>query len=162
MRQRICANAKRLAPRAIVESGRGGCNVDRPLLVNCDRSSTLSGVVSVGAFGGRNGHSLPAAKEIIKTKLNRRKTAKIAGFPVPPHAGFRRAASCFSQASVCATMVSRFWNCGRQGSIARMRFTFATSAGTSPGRRCETSTGKSRPLARRTESTTSNTEAPCP
>src|SRR5215510_591744 len=75
---------------------------------------------------------------------------------------FLRTASCFSHASAWATIVSRFWNCGRHDKAERMRSTFATSEGGSPGRRPETSTGKSRPQARRTAATTSRTEEPWP
>src|SRR6476661_7346857 len=75
---------------------------------------------------------------------------------------FRRAASCFSHASAWATIVSRFWNCGRHDRAERMRSTFATSEGGSPGRRPEISTGNSWPLARRTATITSRTEEPWP
>src|SRR6185436_2801842 len=59
----------------------------------------------------------------------------------------RISASLRSQASACATIWSRLSNCGVQLSCARMRLASATIDAGSPGRRAESRTAKSRPLA---------------
>ena len=75
---------------------------------------------------------------------------------------YRRAASCLSQASASATIVSSRSRSGRQARVARIALLSATKAGGSPARRGEMRRSIVRLVTRSTLSSTSSTEKPRP
>jgi hypothetical protein len=69
-------------------------------------------------MSGRGGRFLARAEGNFQAK-NRLRGKKAPNFALcQAMALLRRLANCFSHASACETMVSRFWNLGRQGSVA--------------------------------------------